>query len=78
MGKWKEGRMSKEIRSVGGCMLSKGQKVKYARIKTIPDADGMKLTEYEYHYVAKDRSCMVRTTSLTIEGRPEIKEKYLY
>lgn len=75
---WSEGVMSEDLRSLGGYTHKKGTVVRFKRIKTVPDADNTKLTEYEWHYMDQDNYHLIRSIERTIEGLPHIKEKYLY
>ena len=77
MGKWKTGILTVDLTSMGGSGLKKGQNVRYNKIQTVPDVDGIRLTKYEYYYTDMNGKGLVRTTSLTIEGQPEIKEPFI-
>jgi hypothetical protein len=75
---WKEGVLSKSIKSMGGTLLLEGQVVRYKRYKTLPDRShgGWKLTDHEWHYTDTDNQNLIRMTELIIEGVPYLKEPY--
>lgn len=75
---WKEGVITKDLMSVGGSGHKKGDTVRYKRHKTLPDSDGFRLTEYEWHYLNTDNYNLVRTIEVIIEGVPYHKEPYRY
>lgn len=74
---WKEGIISEDLRSIsGGTGHKKGDTVRYRRKKTIPDRDGMRLTEYEWHYMDTNNYNLVRSWERIIEGLPKIREPW--
>lgn len=75
---WKEGIITKDLKSVGGPGHKEGDIVRYRRFKTYPDADGFKLTDYEWHYVDTNNYNLVRCTELIIENVEYHKEPYKY
>lgn len=74
---WKEGIITRDLRSAGGGMHKKGSLVRYKRKKTIEDSDGFRLTKYEWHYLDENNYNLIRSIELTIEGEPYKKEEYL-
>ena len=75
---WLEGIITQDLMTVGGSSGHRaGDIVRYKRIKTIPDRDGFKLTDYEWHYVDQNNFNLVRTTEIIIVGVPYFKEPYL-
>ncbi len=75
---WKEGIITKDLKSVGGAGHKKGDTVRYRRFKTSPDTDGFRLTYYEWHYVDVNNYNLVRCTEVIIEGVDYYKEPMLY
>jgi sugar phosphate isomerase/epimerase len=76
MARWKTGIMSESLTCGVGTTIEKGTKVKFARIKTIADSDGIKLTDYEWHYQPIEGRNYIRSLKRMIEGLPIIKEEY--
>ena len=68
---WAKGIISETLRGIG-CVIPKGTEVKYIRMKTVPDEDGFRLTEYEWHY--QGNGTYIRTYKRIIEGLELIVE----
>jgi hypothetical protein len=62
---WKEGILTKTLRSLGGTVLSKGSIVRYKKQKTI--GDDRILGEYEWHYLDQSNYNLIRSHELLIE-----------
>ena len=75
---WKEGVLTRDLRSVGGSGHRKGSTVRYRRYKVYADKDGFKHSDHEWHYIDTDNLCLVRTTQLLIEGQYFIDERLIY
>ena len=65
MGRWSKGIISETLKGIGS-IIPKGTEVKYIRMKTVPDEDGFRLTEYEWHY--QGNGTYIRTYKRIIEG----------
>lgn len=74
---YKKGIISEDLNSVGGSGHKKGDVVYYKRYKTRPDRDGFKLTDYEWHYLNENKTNLVRSSRLMIEGIEKFQEPYL-
>lgn len=77
MAKWKKGKLTKDLHSVGGTTIKVGTEVYYIRLKTRPDADNFRLTEYEYHYHDRVGKDYCRSIEFIIEGFPYHIEPYI-
>ena len=75
---WKEGIITKTLKSVGGTGHLKGDTVRYRRFKAYADKDGFKHSDHEWHYLDTDNYNLVRTTQLLIEGEEFIDERTIY
>ena len=71
---WKEGVKSEDLNGFGGVTYKKGDTVRYKRVKTLPNKDGYKMTDYEWHYLDENNYNLVRTTKRIIEGLEKIIE----
>lgn len=72
---WKVGKLSKDLYAVFGTALKKGQTVRYKKYKSVPDKDGFRYSDYEYHYTDEDNQNLIRCTRLIIEGEPYIDQR---
>lgn len=66
---WKEGTLTKTLRSLGGTIHSKGSIVRYKRFKAVDD-DRL-LGEYEWHYLDQTNYNLIRSRELLIEEENE-------
>ena len=71
MSRWSKGIISETLKGIES-IIPKGTEVKYIRIKTIPDKDGFRLTEYEWHY--QGNGTYIRTNRRIVEGLERIIE----
>lgn len=75
---WKEGKLSKDLFTAFGTSLKKGQTVRYKKFKSVPDKDGFRFSEYEYHYVDTDNQNLIRCTRLIIDGETYIDQREIF
>lgn len=75
---WKEGIITKNLKSVGGSGHRKGDIVRYRRYKVYADKDGFKHSDHEWHYIDTNNYNLVRTTQLLIEGEEFVDERIIY
>lgn len=71
MARWKVGIMAETLRGIGSD-IPKGTEVKYIRMLRQPDADGFRLTLYEWHY--SGNNTYIRSHRRIIDGLPIIEE----
>ena len=67
---WKEGIMTKDLAGFNGNTIhTKGSLVRYRKIRSVPDADGFKHSEFEWHYLDQNNFNLVRTREFLIEDK---------
>jgi len=64
---WKEGVLTKELQSLGGTTLKKGQIVRYKRYKEFNE-NGFWTHKYEWHYIDQSNYNLIRSNKLLVKG----------
>lgn len=73
--KRREGVLSKDLHSVGGSSLYKGERVIYYRSREVNKYLPKREKRYEWCYEGVEKRILIRTKSRTIEGKEILYEK---